>query len=95
MLGDPVRHQPPAHEPVRRHTLVAFALMLVVIGITEAAICAVLDFFGKPATFARVVVTMQGVGAIAGGGDTPPDARARPARTSARRRDICPCRGGT
>ncbi len=56
-----------AHEPVLRHTLVAFALMLVVIGFTEASIYAVLDFFGKPATFAGVVVTVQGVGAIAGG----------------------------
>jgi MFS family permease len=56
-----------AHEPVLRHTLVAFALMLIVIGFTEASIYAVLDFFGKPPTFAGVVVTVQGVGAIAGG----------------------------
>jgi MFS family permease len=54
-------------EPVLRHTLVAFALMLIVIGFTEASIYAVLDFFGKPPTFAGVVVTVQGVGAIAGG----------------------------
>lgn len=56
-----------AHEPVLRHTLVAFALMLIVIGFTEASIYAVLDFFGKPATFAGVVVSVQGVGAIIGG----------------------------
>ena len=56
-----------AHEPVLRHTLVAFALMLIVIGFTEASIYAVLDFFGKPPTFVGVVVTVQGVGAIAGG----------------------------
>jgi len=56
-----------AHEPVLRHTLVAFALMLIVIGFTEASIYAVLDFFAKPPTFAGVVVTVQGVGAIAGG----------------------------
>jgi MFS family permease len=56
-----------AHEPVLRHTLVAFALMLIVIGFTEASIYAVLDFFGKPPTFAGIVVTVQGVGAIAGG----------------------------
>jgi len=55
------------HEPVLRHTLVAFALMLIVIGFTEASIYAVLDFFGKPPTFAGVVVTVQGVGAIVGG----------------------------
>jgi len=56
-----------AHEPVLRHTLVAFALMLIVIGFTEASIYAVLDFFGKPPTFAGVVVTVQGIGAIVGG----------------------------
>ena len=56
-----------AHERVLRHTLVAFALMLIVIGFTEASIYAVLDFFGKPPTFAGVVVTVQGVGAIVGG----------------------------
>jgi MFS family permease len=55
------------HEPVLRHTLVAFALMLIVIGFTEASIYAVLDFFGKPPTFAGVVVTVQGVGAVIGG----------------------------
>ena len=60
-----IRHL--VHEPVLRHTLVAFALMLIVIGFTEASIYAVLDFFGKPPTFAGVVVTVQGVGAILGG----------------------------
>jgi hypothetical protein len=43
------------------------AIMLIVIGLTEASIYAVLDFFGKPPTFAGVVVAVQGVGAIAGG----------------------------
>lgn len=56
-----------AHEPVLRHTLVAFGLMLIVIGFTEASIYAVLDFFGKPATFVGVVVAVQGAGAIVGG----------------------------
>jgi MFS family permease len=60
-----IRHL--VHEPVLRHTLVAFALMLIVIGFTEASIYAVLDFFGRPPTFAGVVVAVQGVGAIAGG----------------------------
>jgi MFS family permease len=60
-----IRHL--VHEPILRHTLVAFALMLIVLGFTEASIYAVLDFFGKPPTFAGVVVTVQGVGAIAGG----------------------------
>ena len=56
-----------AHEPVLRHTLVSFALVLIVIGFTEASIYAMLDFFGKPATFVGVVVAVQGVGAIIGG----------------------------
>jgi len=56
-----------AHEPVLKHVLVAFALMLIVLGFTEASIYALLDFFGKPPTFAGVVVTVQGVGAIVGG----------------------------
>jgi MFS family permease len=60
-----VRHL--VHEPVLRHTLIAFALMLIVIGFSEASVYAVLDFFGKPPTFAGVVVTVQGVGAILGG----------------------------
>jgi MFS family permease len=60
-----IRHL--VQEPVLRHTLVAFALMLIVIGFTEASIYALLDFFGKPPTFASVVVTVQGAGAIAGG----------------------------
>lgn len=60
-----VRHL--VHEPVLRHTLIAFGLMLIVIGFSEASIYAVLDFFGKPPTFAGVVVTVQGVGAILGG----------------------------
>ncbi|MEP7193656.1 MAG: MFS transporter [Actinomycetota bacterium] len=60
-----VRHL--VREPVLRHTLIAFGLMLIVIGFSEASIYAVLDFFGKPPTFAGVVVTVQGVGAILGG----------------------------
>jgi MFS family permease len=55
------------HEQVLRHTLVAFFLMLVVIGFAEASVYALLDFFGKPATFAGVVVAVQGIGAILGG----------------------------
>jgi MFS family permease len=60
-----IRHL--ARERVLRHTLVAFALVLIVIGFTEAAIYALLDFFGKPPTFVGVVVAVQGVGAIVGG----------------------------
>jgi MFS family permease len=52
---------------VLRHTLVGFGLMLLVLGFTEASIYAVLDAFDKPATFAGVAVTYQGVGAVIGG----------------------------
>jgi MFS family permease len=52
---------------VLRDVLVGFGLMQLVIGFTEASIYAVLDGFGKPPTFAGVVLTAQGVGAVAGG----------------------------
>ncbi len=55
------------HERLLRHTLVAFGLMLLVIGFAEAAIFAILDAFDKPATFAGVMATVQGVGAVVGG----------------------------
>ncbi len=55
------------HERLLKHTLVAFGLMLLVVGFSEAAIYAILDAFDKPATFAGVVVTVQGVGAVVGG----------------------------
>jgi len=48
-----------AHEAVLRHVLVAFTLMLIVIGFTEASIYAVLDFFGEQPTFAGVVVSVH------------------------------------
>lgn len=54
-------------ERLLRHTLVALGLMLLVIGFFEAAIFALLDAAGRPATFAGVVVTVQGVGAVVGG----------------------------
>ncbi len=52
---------------VLRHTLVGFGLMLLVIGFTESSIYAILDAFERPATFAGVLVTLQGVGAVIGG----------------------------
>lgn len=56
-----------AGEPVLRHVLVAFGCMLLVVGFAEASIFAILDAFGRPVEFAGVVVTVQGVGAVAGG----------------------------
>jgi MFS family permease len=55
------------HEPLVRHVLVSFALTILVLGFTEASIYALLDFYDEPVTFAGVLVSMQGVGAIAGG----------------------------
>jgi hypothetical protein len=47
--------------------LVGFGLTMLVLGFCEASIYALLDAFEKPATYAGVFVTIQGVGAIAGG----------------------------
>jgi MFS family permease len=54
-------------ERILRHTLVAVGLTLVVIGFSESAVFAVADYFNKPVEFVGVIVTVQGVGAIAGG----------------------------
>jgi MFS family permease len=40
---------------------------MLVLGFCEASIYALLDAFHKPATYAGVIVTIQGIGAIAGG----------------------------
>ncbi len=55
------------HEPILRHTLIAFGLTITVIGFSESAIYAIIDFFGKPVEFVGVIVTVQGVGAVLGG----------------------------
>jgi MFS family permease len=52
---------------VLAHLLVGFGLTMLVLGFCEASIYALLDAFDKPATFAGVFVTVQGVGAVAGG----------------------------
>ena len=52
---------------VLRDVIIGFGIMQLVVGFTEASIYALLDGFGKPPTFAGVVLTVQGVGAIAGG----------------------------
>jgi MFS family permease len=52
---------------VLAHVLVGFGLTMLVLGFCEASIYALLDAFDKPATYAGVFVTIQGVGAIAGG----------------------------
>lgn len=47
-------------------------MTLFVLGYLEASIYALLDFYGKPATFAGVLIAAQGVGAVAGGLTTSP-----------------------
>jgi predicted MFS family arabinose efflux permease len=52
---------------VLANVLVGFGLTMLVLGFCEASIYALLDAFDKPATYAGVFVTIQGIGAIAGG----------------------------
>lgn len=52
---------------VLEHVLIGFAMCILVLGFTESAIYALLDAFDKPATYVSVIVSVQGVGAVAGG----------------------------
>lgn len=52
---------------VLKHVLVGFGAMVLVIGFFEASIYSLLDAFDRPATYAGVLVTVQGVGAVVGG----------------------------
>jgi predicted MFS family arabinose efflux permease len=52
---------------VLEHTLIGFGLCILVFGFSESAVYALLDGFGKPATWVSAIVTAQGVGAIGGG----------------------------
>ena len=52
---------------VLRHTLIAVGVSLLVIGFMESAVFAMVDAFDRPASYVGVVVSVQGVGAIAGG----------------------------
>jgi MFS family permease len=56
-----------AGEHVLRHVLIGFGMCILVIGFTESSIYALLDAFDKPATFVSVIVSVQGVGSVAGG----------------------------
>lgn len=56
-----------AGDRVLKHVLVGFAVCILVLGFTESAIYALLDAFGKPPTYVSVIVSVQGVGAVAGG----------------------------
>jgi MFS family permease len=54
-------------DPVLLHTLLAIGVALLLIGFMESAVFSMVDAFGKPATWVGVVVSVQGVGAVAGG----------------------------
>jgi Na+/melibiose symporter-like transporter len=54
-------------DPVLLHTMLAIGGSLLVIGFMESAVFAMVEEFGKPASHVGVVVSIQGVGAIAGG----------------------------
>jgi MFS family permease len=56
-----------AGEPVLKHVLIGFGLCILVLGFTESAIYALLDAFDKPPTYVAAIVSVQGVGAVAGG----------------------------
>ncbi|HET7431193.1 MAG TPA: MFS transporter [Nocardioides sp.] len=56
-----------AGDRVLEHVLIGFAMCILVLGFTESAIYALLDAFDRPATFVSVIVSVQGVGAVAGG----------------------------
>src|SRR3954466_1630303 len=56
-----------AGDRVLKHVLAGFAVAILVMGFIESAIYALLDAFDKPATYVSVIVSVQGVGAVAGG----------------------------
>jgi predicted MFS family arabinose efflux permease len=56
-----------ARDKVLEHTLIGFALCILVFGFSESVIYALLDGYDKPATWVAAIVTAQGVGAIGGG----------------------------
>jgi len=55
------------NDKVLRHSLVALAITVLVIGFSESAVFAVVDAFDQPAEYVSVLVSIQGVGAIAAG----------------------------
>lgn len=52
---------------IMKHLLIGLAICLTVIGFLESGIFAVLDHFHKTASFASVLVTIQGIGSVIGG----------------------------
>lgn len=58
-------------DPIMKHTLLAVAIALLVVGFMESAVFAAMDYFDKPASYVGVVVTVQGAGAVVGGLSSP------------------------
>jgi MFS family permease len=56
-----------AHERVLRNVLIGLGAAILVIGFFESSIYALIDAFDRAPTFAGVMVTVQGVGAVFGG----------------------------
>ncbi len=54
-------------DPVLKHTLLAVAAALLVVGFTESAVFAAVEYYDRPASFVGVIVSVQGVGAVCGG----------------------------
>lgn len=54
-------------DPILKHTLIAVAIALLVVGFMESAIFAAVESYGKPASFVGVIVSVQGIGAVLGG----------------------------
>ena len=55
------------HDAVLKHTLLAVAMALLVVGFMESAVFAAVDSYDKPASYVGVVISVQGVGAVLGG----------------------------
>ena len=54
-------------DPGLVHPLIALGIALLVVGFMESAVFSMTDAFDKPASYVGVIVSVQGVGAIAGG----------------------------
>jgi MFS family permease len=54
-------------DAVLLHTMTAVGVSLLVIGFMESAVFAMVDAFGKPASYVGVIISVQGTGAVVGG----------------------------
>lgn len=55
-----------ASDRVLHHALIGFGIMALLLGLAESTVYAIVEAFGQPATFVAVVITVQGIGAVAG-----------------------------